>query len=92
MQERLGAPIAMRLAAPYVSSPAVLERIGYLVGHHHSFGIRGQRDLQILFEADWLVNLVESADKYNPDIVYEKHFVTETGRRFFRCALRGEEA
>ena len=92
VQERLGAPIAMRLAAPYVSSPAVLERIGYLVGHHHSFGIRGQRDLQILFEADWLVHLVESADKYNPDIVYEKHFVTETGRRFFRCALRGEEA
>ena len=48
--------------------------------------------MQILFEADWLVNLVESADKYKPDIVYEKHFVTETGRRFFRCALRGEEA
>ncbi|MGI5884615.1 MAG: HD domain-containing protein [Candidatus Spyradocola sp.] len=92
VQERLGAPIAMALAKPYVSSPAVLERVGYLVGHHHSFEIRGQRDLQILFEADWLVNLVESAEKYNRDLVYDRFFVTETGRRFFRCALRGEEA
>ena len=67
------------------------ERVGYLVGHHHSFGIKGQRDLQVLFEADWLVNLVESAGKYKPEVVYEKHFVTETGRQFFRWLMMKEK-
>ena len=90
VQERLGAPIARRLAAPYVSSREVLERVEYLVGHHHSLEIRGQRDLQVLFEADFLVNLVESWEQYNRGTVYAKFFVTETGRRFFRQALRGE--
>lgn len=90
VQERLGAPIARRLAAPYVSSREVLERVEYLVGHHHSLEIRGQRDLQVLFEADFLVNLVESREQYNRGTVYAKFFVTETGRRFFRQALRGE--
>ena len=90
VQERLGAPIARRLAAPYVSSREVLERVEYLVGHHHSLEIRGQRDLQVLFEADFLVNLVESREQYDRGTVYAKFFVTETGRRFFRQALRGE--
>ena len=90
IQERLGAPIAMELAKPYLSAEQV-ERVGYLVGHHHSFGIKGQRDLQVLFEADWLVNLVESAGKYKLEVVYEKHFVTETGRQFFRWLMTKEK-
>ena len=87
IQERLGAPIAMEMTRRYVSDPAIIERVGYLVGHHHSFGIKGQRDLQILFEADWLVNLIESAEKYDRKIVYEKHFGTETGKEFFHHVI-----
>lgn len=82
IQEKLGAPIAMDLARPYVKEE-IVQRIGYLVGHHHSFAINDQRDLNILFEADWLVNLVESAEKYNRAIVREKHFVTQTGKKYF---------
>ncbi len=89
IQERLGAPVAREMTRPYAGE-AVASRVEFLVGHHHSFGVKGERDLQILFEADWLVNLVESAGKFKPDVVYEKHFETETGKRFFRCALRGE--
>ena len=91
IQERLGAPIAMEMTKRYVSDPAIIERVGYLVGHHHSFGIRGQRDLQILFEADWLVNLIESAEKYDRKIVYEKHFGTETGKEFFHHVIEGRK-
>lgn len=91
IQERLGAPIAMEMTKRYVSDPAIIERVGYLVGHHHSFGIKGQRDLQILFEADWLVNLIESAEKYNRKIVYEKHFGTETGKEFFHHVIEGRK-
>lgn len=91
IQERLGAPIAMEMTRRYVSDPAIIERVGYLVGHHHSFGIKGQRDLQILFEADWLVNLIESAEKYDRKIVYEKHFGTETGKEFFHHVIEGRK-
>ena len=91
IQERLGAPIAMEMPKKYVSDPAIIERVGYLVGHHHSFGIRGQRDLQILFEADWLVNLIESAEKYDRKIVYEKHFETATGREYFHHVIEGKK-
>ena len=91
IQERLGAPIAMEMTKRYVSDPAIIERVGYLVGHHHSFGIRGQRDLQILFEADWLVNLIESAEKYDRKIVYEKHFGTETGKEYFHHVIEGRK-
>lgn len=91
IQERLGAPIAMEMTKKYVSDPAIVERVGYLVGHHHSFGLKGQRDLQILFEADWLVNLIESAEKYDRKIVYEKHFGTETGKEFFHHVIEGRK-
>ena len=91
IQERLGAPIAMEMTRRYVSDPAIIERVGYLVGHHHSFGIKGQRDLQILFEADWLVNLIESAEKYDRKIVYEKHFETATGREYFHHVIEGRK-
>ena len=90
IQERLGAPIAMEMTGKYVSDPAIIERVGYLVGHHHSFGIKGQRDLQILFEADWLVNLIESAEKYDRKIVYEKHFEAATGRKYFHHVIEGK--
>ncbi|MGN1251099.1 MAG: HD domain-containing protein [Candidatus Spyradocola sp.] len=91
VQERLGAPIAMEMTRRYVSDPEIIERVGYLVGHHHSFGIKGQRDLQILFEADWLVNLIESAEKYDRRIVYEKHFETATGREYFHHVIEGKK-
>lgn len=90
IQERLGAPIAMELTKKYVRDEAILARVGYLVGHHHSFDIRGQRDLQILFEADWLVNLIESREKYDAQAVFAQHFETNTGKQFFRHVVHTE--
>lgn len=87
IQERLGWPIAMEMAKKYVDDEKMVERIGWLVGHHHSFGIKGERDLQILFEADWLVNLVEGDDLDKAQETYDKIFVTETGKLFMRELL-----
>ncbi len=91
IQERLGAPIAMEMTKKYVQDEDVISRVGYLVGHHHSFGVKGERDLQILFEADWLVNLIESKEHYNADVVLEKHFETATGKQFFEHVVRGKK-
>ena len=91
IQERLGAPIAMEMTRKYVQDEDVIARVGYLVGHHHSFGVKGQRDLQILFEADWLVNLIESADQYDKEVVFNKHFETKTGKEFFSHVVLGKK-
>lgn len=57
-----------------------IDRIIYLVGHHHTFsGVEGL-DYQILLEADYLVNADESS--YSRENIYntlEKVFKTPTG-------------
>ena len=91
IQERLGAPIAMERTKKFVQDEEIVRRVGYLVGHHHSFGVRGECDLQILFEADWLVNLIESRENHDARTVYEKHFETQTGKAFFAHVICGKK-
>ena len=91
IQERLGAPIAMEMTRKYVQDEEIIQRVGFLVGHHHSFGVKGERDLQILFEADWLVNLIESAAQFDRKVVYEKHFETATGKEFYSHVICGKK-
>jgi hypothetical protein len=59
-----------------------LERIIYLISHHHTYtGVDGM-DWQILVEADFLVNLFESSVKYQAILNAENNlFVTECGKR-----------
>lgn len=59
-----------------------LERICYIVAHHHSFsGVQGM-DYQIMLEADFLVNADESKVSLDGILNFrEKVFRTETGIR-----------
>lgn len=70
---------------------AVIERVAWLVGHHHTYtGIDGV-DYQILVEADFLVNLFEnnrSADTQRE--VYQRIFKTESGKKVFRTMYAWE--
>ena len=66
--------------------PKVIDRVCYLVGHHHTYDQIDGSDYRILVEADFLVNLYE--DGVSKDAVknaYDKIFRTETGRRV--CSL-----
>lgn len=61
---------------------ADVERICYLVAHHHSYDNIQGMDYQILVEADFLVNFHE--DKMEKDTVREtmnRIFRTQTGKR-----------
>lgn len=60
---------------------AAVDRIAWLVGHHHTLqGIDGP-DHQILIEADYLVNADESQySRENVENTLERVFRTETGR------------
>jgi hypothetical protein len=59
----------------------VIERICYLVGHHHTYNDIQGMDYQILVEADFLVNLYEdNIPKAGIANAYAKIFKTKTGK------------
>jgi uncharacterized protein len=64
----------------------VIERVCYLVGHHHTYTCIDGADYQILVEADFLVNLYEDfpeASKRHEAVsaAYKNIFKTETGKK-----------
>ena len=67
-----------------------IDRVKYLVGHHHTYTNIDGLDYQILVEADFLVNLHESADRYRAILAEERIFRTESGKRLLH-ALFGIE-
>lgn len=60
-QEQEGPGVARDLLAGLPLTAAQLERICFLIGHHHTSGEIDGLDLQILVEADFLVNAFEDA-------------------------------
>ena len=82
-QELEGPPIAKELLKDIKLEKDILDRICFLIGHHHSYNRIDKIDLQILVEGDFLVNAYE--DKLNYDqikIVKDKYFKTKTGKYF----------
>ena len=63
-QELEGMPLARDFLSGCGLPPETVERVVYLVGHHHSPQMVDGPDFQILLEADYLVNADESA--YSP--------------------------
>lgn len=84
-QEELGPAVAEELLLPLGWPREVIDRVKYLVGHHHTYTNVDGIDYQILLEADFLVNLYE--DNEPPAVqkrVYETIFQTECGKRLCR--------
>ncbi|MGI6358325.1 MAG: HD domain-containing protein [Bacillota bacterium] len=83
-QEELGEPIARRLLQSLSTRPDVLERVCYIVRHHHSQEFIDGMDFQALFEADALVNLPNRhrAGRLSQPLrpIIDRIFVTATGR------------
>ncbi|MCC2163488.1 HD domain-containing protein [Brotaphodocola catenula] len=60
-----------------------MDRIKYLIGHHHTYHEINGMDYQILVEADFLVNLYEDGEsKETAEAVRGRIFRTKTGIRF----------
>ena len=84
-QELEGPGVAQPILKELGYTEPVIERVCYLIAHHHTYtGIDGL-DYQILVEADFLVNL-EKDDKTGQltQNVYEDIFKTESGKKFLR--------
>lgn len=85
LQEQEGPIIAQKVLSELGFENYMIERICYLIGHHHTYTNIDGIDYQILVEADFLVNLQEDeAGLQEIESVYEKIFETETGRLIFK--------
>ena len=73
-----------------LSFPAdIIERVCYLVGHHHTYTDIDGIDLQILIEADFLVNLYEDGTSADGIVsAYDTIFKTESGKHIC-CEMFG---
>ena len=93
LQEQEGPPEAERLLLSLGFNGADVERICWLVGHHHTYqGIDGL-DYQILVEADFLVNFYEEhSGRKAVETAMERIFRTKTGKRLCREMFLEEKA
>lgn len=92
-QELVGPGEAEPLLKGLGFSRDIVDRVCYLVGHHHTYDQVDGPDYQILLEADFLVNLYE--DSVSPEgqrQAYEHIFRTEAGKRYCRALYPAAEA
>ncbi|MCB2295861.1 HD domain-containing protein [Clostridium algoriphilum] len=82
LQQQEGPICAEELLNRLEFKKEVIERVSYLVAHHHTYSNIDGIDYQILVEADFLVNLYENQnDKETIQNTYNKIFKTESGRK-----------
>ena len=85
LQEQEGPAAAREMLERLGVEPGRIERVCYLVGHHHTYTEIQGMDYQILVEADFLVNLYEDhLDKKSVLSVLKKIFKTESGKKICR--------
>ncbi len=84
-QEELGPAPARQLLTEQGFDTGDIERVCYLVGHHHTYTHIDGIDYQILVEADFLVNFFEdNISKKGIENALSHVFKTESGKRLCR--------
>ncbi len=85
LQEIEGPSIAEVMLNKLGFEPKIIERIKYLIGHHHTYTDIDGLDYQILVEADFIVNLYENGlDQRAIKNAYNNIFKTNTGKLIMR--------
>lgn len=83
-QEIEGPPIARNILQKITYPNEKLEEVLEIIGFHHSPGHINTDNFNILYDADWLVNLKDeykNPDKEKLKRIIEKIFLTETGKK-----------
>lgn len=82
LQEQLGPDLAKKLLRELGYNEEKIERVCYVVGHHHTYTDIQGIDYQILVEADFLVNFYE--DQLGKEAIkkaYNNIFKTPSGKK-----------
>ncbi len=81
-QEKEGAPIAREMLGKLGYPEQIVERVSFLVGHHHTYSQIDGLDYQALVEADFLVNIFEGGmERPSIENVRMQIFKTKTGTK-----------
>lgn len=90
-QEREGPALAQAMLTRLGFSKHFIERVCFLVGHHHTYSMIDGPDFQILAEADCLVNFYEDGvSRQGVQAAMDKVFRTETGKKICRTLFLEE--
>ena len=84
LQEQEGPEYARQMMQEIGFDSDVIDRVCFLVGHHHTYDNIDGIDYRILVEADFLVNIYE--DKLDGDVAMaalNNIFKTDTGKQIF---------
>lgn len=88
-QEREGAVLAADFLKDSSLTPAEVERVSFLVGHHHTFADVDGADWQILLEADYIANAEENSwPAENIQTFLNTFCRTASGERLLRSIFR----
>ena len=85
-QEAEGAPL-VREFLPFAEMPEEqIDRVAFLVSHHHTFHDIDRMDYQILVEADYIANATENGySKQNVETFMQKIMKTESCARILKA-------
>ena len=87
-QEEEGAVMAREFLADTGMTEDQIERVAYLVAHHHTFRDIDGVDYQILVEADYIANASENGySESNVRNFMQKIMKTESGKRLTRSVF-----
>lgn len=79
-QEKEGPAVAEELLKEFDYDEEFVERVKYLIGHHHTYDNIEGMDYQILVEADFIVNIYEdNMTQTSVSKIIDNIFKTETG-------------
>lgn len=92
LQEQEGPIVAQKMLSDVGIENYLVDRICYLIGHHHTYDRIDGQDYQILVEADFLVNLYEDdVNRHAIGQAYRNIFKTKTGKDIFCRMFAYEE-
>ena len=82
LQEQMGPSLAKKFLNELYYDTDVIERVCYLVGHHHTYTNIDGIDYQILIESDFLVNIYEDSLGYAAvNAAFNNIFRTKSGKQ-----------
>lgn len=85
-QQLEGPPVARPMLIALGYDKDVIDRVCYLIAHHHTYSNIEGLDYQILVEADFLVNIFESEmSSETAKKVRRNIFRTKSGKHIFDC-------
>ena len=85
LQEVEGPPLARQMLEEMDYEQELVDRVCYLIGRHHTYTNMDGLDYQILVEADFMVNMFESAmSEEARNAAYKNIFKSKTGRKLYR--------